>query len=155
MKKLVCLILISFLFFACKKSSNDAGTAVYGVRIHYIDSNGDDLFSLSNDGQNGYWTDSLLVFDITNGKNPLPSCYETGHSYQFEQLNVLRTAICENQDFINRYSYTLIQLRKGMQDTIKVHITQNTVTPSTNNDSIWYNGGLMKYDSTGTITVVK
>jgi hypothetical protein len=140
---------------SCKKSSNDAGTAAYGVRVHYIDSSGRDLFSARNDGQNGYWMDSLLLFDITSGKTPLTPCYEVGRAYQFSQLNILRTDICENTDFINRYSYTLIQLKKGVQDTIRVHINQNSVNPGTNNDSVWYDNVLKTYDSTGSITIVK
>ncbi len=140
---------------SCKKSSNDAGTAVYGVRIHFIDSSGNDLFSTTNDGQNGYWKDSVVLYDITNIKTQLQPCYEGGRSYQFEQLNVFRMDICENTDFANRYSYTLIQLKKNLQDTIKVHIDQNTLNPATNNDSVWYNNVLRRYDSTGTITVIK
>jgi hypothetical protein len=63
--------------------------------------------------------------------------------------------ICENTDFANRYSYTVIQLKKDIQDTIKVHIDQNSVSPRTNNDSVWYNNVLRRYDTTGTITVVR
>jgi hypothetical protein len=148
-------VIMLFNCNSCKKSSNDAGTAVYGVRIHFIDSSGSDLFSSGNDGQNGYWKDSVALYDITNTKTPLQSCYEGGRSYQFEQLNVLRMDICENTDFASRYSYTLIQLKKNLQDTIKVHIDQNSVNPGTNNDSVWYNNILRRYDSTGTITVVK
>jgi hypothetical protein len=150
-----CCIPIILLVLACGKGTHDTGTAIYGVRIHYIDSNKNDLFSISDNGQNGYWIDSLQLFDITTGKKTLPSCYENGHSYQFQPLNILRLDICENEDFANRYSYTLIQLKKGVQDTIKIHINRNSVSLSTDNDSVWYNGLYRIYDSTGSITVTK
>ncbi len=155
MIKLLSLTSIVLLFFACGKGTNDAGTAIYGVRIHYIDSNRNDIFSINNNGQNGYWIDSLSLFDITGTKKPLPFCYENGHSYQFQPLNILRLDICENEDFANRYSYTLIQLKEGVQDTIKVHINRNDVSLATDNDSVWYNGVYKIYDSTGSITIIK
>jgi|GEM_PF-5712442 hypothetical protein len=155
MRKILSLIITITIICSCKKSQNDAGTAIYGVLIHYVDSGGNDLFSHSNDGQNGYWIDSLNVYDITSSKKSLPPCYENTFNYQFQQLNVLRTSFCENQDIVNRYSYTLVNLKAGIFDTIKTHIDHNTIGPSTNYDSIWYNGVLKTYDTTGNILVIK
>ena len=48
-----------------------------------------------------------------------------------------------------------IKLKRGMADTLKVHINQASITPSTNMDSVWYNGVLKHYDSTSTFPIVR
>jgi hypothetical protein len=148
------LIVILPISYSCRRIGvNDAGTAMYGEDIHYVDSSGNDLFSLTNDGQNGYLTDSTRAYDITNGNKILLTCYPNGMGFQ--SLNVLKTIICANHDIVNQYSYTLVHLKNGIDDTIKVHLTSNSISPSTNNDSVWYNGVLKTYDSTGNILIVK
>jgi hypothetical protein len=155
-KNLFGLFILIGIFNSCiKHGGNDAGGAHLGVWIRYVDSSGKDLFDPYNNGQNGYWVDSIKIYDITNAKTPLHACFETGFPYQFQVLNVLSLNICENLDFIDRYSYTLINLKEGIYDTLKVHIDQETVGPSTNNDKVWYNGILKPYDSIGNIKVVK
>jgi hypothetical protein len=154
MKKVCCLIIVIYSIQSCSKiGGNDAGTAKYGEDIHYVDSSGNNLFSMSNDGQNGYWVDSVRAYDITTGSKILLNCYPNGMGFQ--NLNVLSTIICANHDISNQYSYTLVHLKSGIDDTIKVHLTSNTITPSTNNDSVWYNGIRKIYDSTGNILIVK
>ena len=63
--------------------------------------------------------------------------------------------ICANANFLNRYSYTLIHLKNGTDDTLKVHIDKNAYSPAANIDMVWYNGVLKAFDSTGSIMVVK
>jgi hypothetical protein len=151
-RKFVFLITVLLLLYSCIRDR--AGTAQLGEDIHYVDSSGNDLFSLTNDGQNGYWTDSTRAYDITNGnKILLTSCADNG--IFFVPVNVLKTVICANHDIVNRYTYTQVHLKNGVDDTIKVHITANSITPSTNADSVWYNGVLKTYDSTGNIPIVK
>ena len=142
------------LLAACSES-NDAGTAQYGVKIHYVDSSGNDLYSLVTDGYNGFWKDSILLYDITSAKQKLPPCYETGLAYQFQAGTVTEMIICANPNFLNRYSYTLIHLKNGTDDTLKVQIDKNAYSPAANNDMVWYNGELKAFDSTGSIMVVK
>jgi hypothetical protein len=53
-----------------------SGDAHLGVRLHYIDSLGNDIFSATNDGQNGFWTDSVIVSNIKTGSNYYPlACF--------------------------------------------------------------------------------
>jgi hypothetical protein len=153
MKNLIFFSFALVCLFGCI-GKGDAGTATYGVRVHYVDSSGLDLFSYSNDGQNGYWMDSVRVYDLTNDvKGDLLDCYPNGCQFMTEE--VLRTFICENPDITNRYSYTLIHLKDGVDDTIKVHINQDHLTLSTNNDAVWYNGVPKTYDTTANILIVK
>ncbi len=142
------------LLAACS-GNNDAGTAQFGVKIHYVDSSGNDLYSLVTDGYNGFWKDSILLYDITSAKQKLPPCYETGLAYQLQASTVTEMIICANANFLNRYSYTLIHLKNGTDDTLKVHIDKNAYSPAANIDMVWYNGVLKAFDSTGSIMVVK
>jgi len=158
--KLITFVIISFaLFSACKKSGGgDAGTAQLSTNIHYIDSSGNDLFSTNNDGQNGFWMDSLIVGNIKTGSlYQTLNCFNNNtHAYQFETLVVLETQICPNYNLENRYSYTLIQLKPGVIDTLKIHITSDAITPSTNIDTLWYNGVIKRYDdSIGAIAITR
>jgi hypothetical protein len=153
MKIVLSFLIIFFIFYSCKKQG-DAGTAVYGVLLHYIDSSGNDLYTV--DGTNGFWIDSIKVFDITGVKKPLPNCYENNTlNYQFQQLQVLRTTICANTDIVNRYSYTLIHLKTGVDDTIKCHLNEDKISLSSSYDGIWYNGIRKTSDSNGNITIMK
>jgi hypothetical protein len=149
----VCVV-IGFLLSACS-GSNDAGTAKLGVKIHYVDSSGNDLYSLVTDGYNGFWKDSILLYDITSAKIKLPPCYETGLAYQLQASTVTEMIICANANFLNGYSYTLIHLKTGTDDTLKVHIDKNAYSPAANIDMVWYNGVLKAFDSAGSIMVVK
>jgi hypothetical protein len=141
------------IFYSCRKQG-DAGTAVYGVPLHYVDSNNNDLYSI--DGTNGFWRDSVKVYDIGGPMKLLPNCYiNNTYNYEFQQLNVLSIDVCENTDLINRYSYTLIHLKNGVDDTIKCHIDHDNLGLSTSYDGIWYNGIQKSYDSEGNITIMK
>lgn len=141
------------IFYSCRKPG-DAGTTVYGVLLHYADSNSNDLYS--TDGTNGFWKDSIKVYDITGQKKMLPNCFENNtQNYQFQQLQELRTTICPNTDIVNRYSYTLIHLKNGVDDTIKCHLDHDNIGLSTSYDGIWYNGVQKFYDSSGNITIMK
>jgi hypothetical protein len=68
-KTILNIFIVVYIFSSCVKPDT-TGTAAYGVFIHYIDSSNDELFS--TDGTNGYWKDSIKVFDITGVKKPLP-----------------------------------------------------------------------------------
>jgi hypothetical protein len=153
MKIILIFLTVFCIFYSCKKEST-AGTAVYGVLLHYVDSNNNDLYAI--DGTNGFWKDSIKVYDITGQKKPLPNCYQNNtQNFQFQQLQVLRTTICENTDIVNRYSYTLIHLKSGVDDTVKCHIDHDNIGLSTSYDGIWYNGIQKTYDENGNITIMK
>ena len=100
--------------------------------------------------------DSIKLFNITHAKSPLPTCYENfTKNYIFQELNELRLQICPNNDLVNKYNYTLIQLKTGMNDTLKFHFSDNNISLSTNVDSVWYNGILKTYNQNGDISIVK
>ena len=150
--KQICLLISVFIFICgCKKGGRDAGTAKLGVELQYVDSTGNDLFSPQSDGQNGYWIDSVRVRDL-NSKSLL-TCYTNGYEFQVESGFVMHT--CPNPNIVNQYTNTLIHVKTGMDDTLKVHLNQSSYTQSANIDSIWYNGVLKHYDSTAAITITK
>jgi hypothetical protein len=141
MMKNVAFILMMIFLFSCM-GKNDAGTAHEGVSLNYVDSIGTRLYQ--TDGYDGYWVDSIRIYDITEGvKTKISPCYETGLPYSFQ----IGLQICANQHIVNRYYNTLIHLKSGVDDTLRVHINSNTLTPGTNNDSVWYNGQLKYMDS--------
>ncbi|MBS1915955.1 MAG: hypothetical protein JST87_06730 [Bacteroidetes bacterium] len=130
MKKL----LISFLFvvlYACAKDTSP----IPGAQIHYIDTNGNDLFA---NGQNGYYEDSVYVSNINGNVIPnyagfvdwTPSTLETGPS--------MYTTIT------NKYTTLVIHLKSNINDTIKMHLTSTQLANGATLDSIWYNGQLKK-----------
>jgi len=152
-KFILGFLITLFIFYSCR-NDGDAGTAVYGVSLHYVDSNSNDLYSA--DGTSGFWRDSIEVYDITGQKKPLPNCfYDNTRNLQFQEFQEIRTTICPNTDIVNRYSYTLIHLKNGVDDTIKCHLDHDNIGLSTNYDRIWYNGIQMSYDSNGNITIMK
>jgi hypothetical protein len=140
-------VILLFIFLVSCIGKNDGGTAILGLQLHYVDSNGNGLFSAIQDGQNGYWIDSLKVYDLSDGrKTMLTPCFENRSlSFTFGGGSVLH--LCPNNNIKNRYSITLIHVKNGIDDTLKVHIDQNTITAGTNIDSIWYNGALKIQDS--------
>jgi hypothetical protein len=132
----------------------DASGAVY---LHLIDSSGNDLFSPYYDGQNGFWIDSVIVSNIKTGTQYYPlACFNNNKdAYQFQQRAVVTMMVCSNNNIVNQYSYTLIQLKPGMTDTLKIHINQASLSSSTIMDTIWYNKVILHYDSTATLAVVR
>jgi len=152
----VFFIVFIFLNLSCRKGLGDAGTASHGVFLHFIDHSGKELFNLDSNGEQGYFFDSINLYDLTKSKTELPSCYEDrSKNYLFQQFDELRTQFCPNFDIINRYSYTLVQLKRGSNDTLKCHINTDQIGPSTNFDSVWYNGKLLVYDNKGNLIVVQ
>jgi hypothetical protein len=156
--KSIALILVIYSFLvSCKHSGTPTGDAGMGIYLHYIDSSGNDLFSPYNDGQNSFWIDSVVVSNIETGSNYVSlDCFNSRSvSYQFEQFVVFTMKVCPNYNLINQYTYTLIQLKKGMVDTLKTHINQSSISSSTLRDSIWYNRVLRTYDSNATIPIIR
>jgi hypothetical protein len=154
-KLAIIFIVASFINISCRKNNEAYGTAQAGVRLHYIDSAGQDIFSVSNDGQNGFWMDSVVASDLKrNGSGQIFTCLPNG--CQFRNLNVLMFVVCPNGDVTNRYSNTLIHLKSGMNDTLRTHIDTEIFSSNTSFDSVWYNGKLVRYsDSSGTIPIVR
>ena len=151
------LTALVFFFYCCKQKGGDGGTAHLAVPLHFVDSSGNDLFSSFNDGQNSYWMDSVKVSNIDQGNQYATlNCFdEHTVGYQFEMLAEFVMKVCPNYNVENSYTYTLIHLKNGMDDTLKIHINQNIITPSTMSDSFWYNGILQSFDSNAAITIVR
>jgi hypothetical protein len=153
MKIILSSLITLSIFYSCRREG-DAGTAVYGVLLHFVDSNSNDLYS--TDGTRGFWKDSIKLYDITGQKKPLPKCFDDNtQNVQFQQFQEIRTTICPNTNIVNRYSYTLIHLKNGVDDTIKCHLDHDKIGLSTNYDGIWYNGIQKTYDTNGNITIMK
>jgi hypothetical protein len=151
MKRIFLLIAALIFIFRCNKGGGDAGTAKLGVELHYVDSSGNDLFSPQSDGQNGYWIDSVRVRDLKS--KSLLTCFTNGYEFQVESGFVMHT--CPNPNIVNQYTSTLIHVKTGMDDTLKVYLDQSSYTQSANIDSIWYNGVFKHYGSTAAITITK
>ena len=151
-------IFVPFIFMilnSCRKANN-SGTASHGVFLHFIDSTGRDLFTIDSSGKNGYYFDSIYLYDITQGKTVLNACYEDGtKNYLFQALDELRAQFCPNLHILNRYSSTLVQLKRGQSDTLICHINTDQMGSSTNYDSVWYNRTLLKYDGKGNLEVTR
>lgn len=133
------LLTIGFIQFSCKKS--DVGDSYPEVQIHYMDKLGKDLYP-----NNGYNIDSLKTYDLHNGieaflingyklSNIFPSVFIFGPG---------------NNDIINGYVTTIIHLKMGLDDTLIVHLTGNSIY-GTSYDGIWYNN-IKKLTDTFTIS---
>ena len=102
--------------------------------------------------------DSVTISNIKTGSSyAILDCYNNHtNGYQFQNLVVFEMQVCPNYNLINRYSYTIIKLKHGVIDTLKIHVIDDFISSSTNIDTIWYNNTIEKYDnSTGVITIVK
>ncbi|MDE3236244.1 MAG: hypothetical protein KGO81_09845 [Bacteroidota bacterium] len=138
----ICILNI----YSCSKNTG-TGDFYSSVQIHYIDKNGYDLFG---NGQNGYIKDSVNVFDISTGiEIPLPI---SSQKYYFADWAASTIVIdgSINNHVVNHYTYNIIHLKAGVDDTLKIHLTKNTQYGALY-DSIWYNGALKK-DS---MTIIK
>lgn len=147
----ICAMVV---IYSCHKNYNgngNVGPAALPIHLCYLDSNGNQLYSITNDGQNGFWMDSFQVRNIDVGSKYISlDCFDNNTvGYSFQPLIVLETLICPNLNINNGYSYTILNLSSKIQDTLKVHITSKTFDVSANTDSIWYNGKLVTYDETG------
>jgi len=158
------LIIIVSLALSCKKGSQTPDI-LPDVKIRYVDSTGNDLFSRGHDGQNGYWMDSVMIYDYKNGIKTLihqPATYDYPNGYVFTtysdiitNLPVQYMVVFANNDVVNRYSNYIIQLKTGLFDTMKVHLTGPANYGSVY-DSVWDNS---QYEPSGKaggfITIVK
>ncbi len=71
MKKII--VSLSLIFTVCSCTKVNHGDFFSEVMIHYVDSSGNDLFT---NGYNGYFQDSVKVYEFINGIKtvvPLPS----------------------------------------------------------------------------------
>lgn len=145
MKILFCYLTILLLVSeACKKPGCDCFP---NVQIHYIDNGGKDLFT---NGLNGYYKDSVNVFDYQNGiKTPLPISSQSAYFAGWSSSTIVIDGSINN-NVINRYTNNIIHLKTGIDDTLKIHLTSEKQFGS-KYDSIWYNG-VLKSD---TFTIVK
>jgi len=152
MNKIVSLLIVVVsLALSCKKGSQTPD--VYPmVQIRYLDSTGNDLFSPAHDGQNGYWMDSVRIYDYKNGIKTLiyqgPTANTSAADYPYGYVFTTYSNISDipgeymiiypNEDVVNRYSNSIIQLKAGVFDTLRVHLTGN-VPYGSQYDSVWYN----------------
>jgi len=147
------VFIITFLT-SCK--SNTQGNAFLPIGIHLVDSSGKDLFSFENDGNNGYWMDSVKAYDIGKGRRDFIQCSDfsdtTGR--YFYNIPPVILYVCLNQDFQNRTSLTLLNIKRGVWDTLKISINQDKLTSSTLWDTIWYNNKPV-YWKDGAVQVTK
>lgn len=133
------------MFFSCRKGPGDFFSPIV---IRYVDKNGNPLFT---NGQNGYYKDSVKVYDLKNG---IAAFIPNGYIWVDWAPSTLRTGDANN-DIVNRYYTCLIHLKTGIDDTLKVHLTGDQQMGSYN-DSIWYNGKLSKMnDSCACMTIIK
>lgn len=129
---------MSFVLFpSCRRGGGDFFSA---VQIHYMDSSGNDLFT---NGQNGYYKDSVNVYDFQNGiKTPLIISKQSAYFADWRNSIVIVPGII-NTHVINRYTINIIHLKKGVEDTLKIHLTRDGQEGALY-DSIWYNNVLRK-----------
>ncbi len=149
MKKILVLVPIIYLTIGCRKDPGQHLSLIYPmVDIHYVDTNWHDLFT---NGRNGYIFDSIHAYDYQNGvKTSLvtPSKdYPNGYSpYVLYPQSGIEIG-SGNGDIVNRYTVTIIHLKMGVDDTLRLHLTGSAPVESSHFDSIWYNGVLSKTDT--------
>jgi hypothetical protein len=157
---MIRLIVISFFLiivvFGCGKYSE--GDVVDPIEIVYTDSSGNPIFSPDMDGIDGYYQDSVLVYGMDDGIKTLGTCFEvpndtiaynspTGRlSCRFDDITgYIRFIPCGGTAEANRYSTTIIHLKRGVDDTLKIHVTK--LGTEGNIDSLFYNGILKTYQT--------
>lgn len=143
------LSIIFLLSYSCKKGGGDFFSA---VGIHYVDANGRGLFT---NGMNGYFKDSVNVYDYQNGiKTPLVISNQSAYFVDWYPSTIVINGII-NKNVINRYTINIIHLKQGVDDTLRVHLTKDEQMGASY-DSAWYNGkfipDMIKKD---TFTIVK
>lgn len=137
---------MAFLFFgiltlsSCRKPANDFFSS---VAIHYVDPSGRDLFT---NGQNGYFLDSVKVYGIRNGRNVIISTYNymypNGFTPNVVYPNSGISVRPNDSDIVNRYTISIIHLKTGVDDTLKIHLNQDSQMGAIY-DQIMYNGVLI------------
>ena len=146
--------MIVTLLSGCKKSNiiGGYGDAIGNVQIYYRDSIGRPLFT---GGSNGYYNDSIAVYDLNNKPKRLISPSLWGFApwgvslFNIDNLGIQWTVI-------NAYTKILIHLKSGVDDTLRGHYYNND-SQSNLYDSVWYNG-VLKYNKVAisdTFTIVK
>lgn len=140
---LINVIGIALLLFSCGKG----GDFYSAVQIHYVDKLGNELFT---NGLNGYFKDSLNVYDYNNGvKQALPISSQSAYFSGWTN-NAIVISGSINGNVKNQYTLNVIHLKLGVDDTLKIHLTKNSQSGALY-DSIWYNGVLKK----DTMTIAK
>lgn len=121
MKKLVTLIFILVFIFTLIRCSKSDSLVVYPqISIHYVDSTGHDLFV---NGANGYYKDSVLIFNLQNGVPSLiylaNSMYPYGYYFAYNILGGKLTLDTTYAVITN--SYTIL-----VSDTTTITVTDQT-----------------------------
>lgn len=150
--KFLLIILFSLLFFTCKKGGY--GDYIGSVQIHFVDNTRRDLFT---NGTNGYYFDSVKVFDFQNNTKTLI----TPLNWSWAGWAASTLDISDGHgsyNIINGYSIVLIHLKAGVEDTLRGHFL-NSDGKNNLYDSVWYNG-ILKYkvssmQTNDTFTVIK
>ena len=147
-KKIISFFLGIMALSSCQKRATGFFSQ---VSIHYVDQSGKDLFT---NGQNGYFLDSVRVYGIRNGRNVIISTFNSMYPNGFTP-NVLYpysgiSVTPNDSDIVNRYTISIIHLKKGVDDTLKIHLNQDSQMGAIY-DQILYNGVLVK----DTVTIIK
>ena len=140
---LFCLII--FILFGCGKTPG-GGDFFSSVQLHYVDQYGKDLFT---NGQNGYILDSIKVYDYGNGVKNLiynqgkdyPNGYTPNPLYPGSGISFGPA----NNNIINQYTVSIIRLKPGVEDTIRIHLNKSSQMGAIY-DQVMYNGVLINKD---------
>ena len=118
MRKVLIVVFLS-LFQACRKNGRDTFPE---VQIHYADMKGNDLF-INGTINNGYSTDSIRIFDYQNGIKKLIYYPNAVLPYGYSLSPFFSSTIVisdGNNDIINQNVVTIIHLKPGVDDTLKL-----------------------------------
>ena len=127
MKVIIVSFLLLMMYQGCRRGTPPDSDAL----IHYIDKNGNDLFTT---GQNGYYKDSVAILNIDGKKIPNYAGFAEWAP------STLILGVSAYTTITNNYCTLLVHLKPGVDDTIKFHLIGNT----DRFDTIWYNGRLKK-----------
>ena len=164
------LIIIIIVSVSCNKDHVKKGDFPNpGVNIQYLDNNGNNLFS---DGRNGYIIDNVRTYTLINGEKSIdsdqnnkldynPYVWRTIYDDETKDSVFVASFVLSvyKIDYVNEHYFTtLIDLKEGVQDTMRTFING-----SKSIDSLWYNGKLLYtnpyfpqyYDMRKIITVEK
>lgn len=148
MQKTVVFLAMLYLIAGCRKGSSDVPLIYPTAHIHYVDTNWHDLIT---NGSNGYIFDSIRAYDYQNGVKTKLSSPSNIYPNGFSEYVIYPKSGIEigswNNDIVNRYTVTIIHLKMGVDDTLRLHLTGSAPVESSHFDSIWYNSLLIKTDT--------
>ena len=152
MKKIIVSLSVLVFLCQCNKTSHvigGYGDAIGDVQIYYRDSLGNPLFT---NGQNGYYIDSVEIYDLNNNPkryiDPSLTFFASWGSSLLDISDIHWTVV-------NAHTKILIHLKEGVEDTLVGHYYNND-SKSSCYDSTYYNGVLKSLSySVDTFVIVK